>query len=70
MKLINHIKRWNKWRKGNLNHPLYKFLVLTGWFKSPTMCLITLEDEGTSLDKFIKEGWKFHEHTYYQTPYK
>lgn len=36
-KIILHLKVWNHWRKHSLNSKLYKFLVLIGWTKSPTM---------------------------------
>lgn len=36
-KIILHIRVWNIWRKRSLNSKLYKFLVLIGWIKSPTM---------------------------------
>ena len=43
--IINHVKRWNKWRKHNLNGPLHKFLVLIGLVKSPTMLMIFTDEE-------------------------
>lgn len=42
--MIRHFKRWNKWRKKSLNGPIYKFLVLIGFVKSPTL-MFTLTDE-------------------------
>ena len=36
-KLINHIRRWNIWRKHCLNSNFHKILVLFGVIKSPTM---------------------------------
>lgn len=35
-KLLNHIKRWNSWRKCNTNAWWYKILVLLGICRSPT----------------------------------
>ena len=35
-KIIDHVRLWNKWRKGCLNGPLHKFLVLIGLRYSPT----------------------------------
>lgn len=43
-RITNHLKRWNKWRKHSLNSPIYKFLVLIGVVRSPTLSL-TLTDE-------------------------
>ena len=45
MKMIRHIKRWNKWRKNNLNGKFYKFLVLIGIIKSPTMQMMIFFEE-------------------------
>jgi len=36
-KLILHFRAWNRWRKGNGNSRFYKFLVLIGFMKSPSM---------------------------------
>ena len=44
-RITNHVKRWNKWRKHNLNGPLHKFLVLIGLIKSPTMALVFTDEE-------------------------
>ena len=33
---MNHIRKWNKWRKHNLNSGFYKLLVLLKIVKSPT----------------------------------
>ena len=49
---INHIRRWNIWRKRNLNGRFYKFLVLVGVTKSPTMLLTCLPEERELLDPF------------------
>lgn len=53
MKMLNHIRRWNIWRKRNLNGPIYKILVLFGVTKSPTMASVWLpEEEKEIMDEF------------------
>lgn len=53
MKMFNHIRRWNIWRKRNLNGPIYKTLVLFGVIKSPTMASVWLpEEEKEIMDAF------------------
>ena len=44
-RLINHIKRWNKWRKYNSNSWCHKFLALIGLVNSPTMNLTFTDEE-------------------------
>lgn len=44
-KLIKHIKRWNEWRKGCLNNPVHKLLVLFKVIESPTFKLFWSEDD-------------------------
>ena len=44
-KLVKHIRRWNIWRKNNLNCKLYKFLVLIGFIKSATFSYTLLPEE-------------------------
>jgi len=34
---MNHIKKWNKWRKYSLNSRLYKLMVLLKIVISPTL---------------------------------
>lgn len=51
MELINHIKRWNKWRKYKLNSWWWRLLVLFGLAPSPTFDLV-LTDAQT--DKIFK----------------
>lgn len=51
-KIINHIRRWNLWRKDCLNNRIYKFFVLIGLIKSPTMALIYLPEEWDMFDPF------------------
>lgn len=36
--MIEHIKKWNGWRKNNLNSKFYKILVLFNIVHSPTFC--------------------------------
>lgn len=57
-RLINHIKRWNKWRKYCRNGWLYKISVLFG-NPSPTFPLILTDEEEEEMRKKIQE--KFEE---------
>ena len=41
--MLDHIRRWNIWRKHCLNGPIYKILVLFGVIKSPTMAFFVVE---------------------------
>ena len=57
--MIKHIRRWNIWRKGCLNGPVHKVLVLFGLRKSPTFELMKVcselevdEDEQVSCVRF------------------
>ena len=43
--MLDHIRRWNIWRKRCLNGPIHKILVLFGMIKSPTMILVMLPKE-------------------------
>ena len=43
-RLINHVKRWNKWRKHCGNGWLHKILVLFGGY-SPTFALTFTDEE-------------------------
>ena len=54
--MIRHILRWNKWRKGCLNGPFHKLLVLLGLRFSPTYHLTLLPDEESMAIKGIKAG--------------
>ena len=55
-KLLNHIKRWWRWRKYNTNAWWYKFLVLLGICHSPT--LIYFDDIKDVYNKLReKYGW-------------
>lgn len=52
---VLHIRRWNVWRKGCLNGPFYKFLVLVGLVKSPTFVLALLPEEQKAFSKALAE---------------
>ncbi len=43
--MMNYIERWIKWQKRCINGPFYKFLVLTGFIKSPSMTLMLTDKE-------------------------
>lgn len=43
--MIKRFKKWNEWRKHNLNGPLHHFLVLIGFIKSPTFEMFITNDE-------------------------
>lgn len=43
--MLDHIRRWNIWRKRCLNGPIHKILVLFGVIKSPSMRLTMLPEE-------------------------
>lgn len=55
-RFIRHIKRWNKWRKRNLNGRLHKFMTLLFGSKySPTFAAtLTDEDENELHDSMQK----------------
>lgn len=55
-KLLKHIRRWNKWRKDCLNSPIYKFFVLIGFIKSPTMPLVLLDEERDEIQNAFMKG--------------
>lgn len=52
---IKHFKRWNEWRKHNLNSPIYKLLVLFGICYSPTFDLYLTEECEEIHKAFMKE---------------
>lgn len=54
MRVIKHIRRWNKWRKHSLNHPMYKLSVLLGIKRSLTMNLVLLPEEEEAFERAIK----------------
>ena len=43
--MLDHIRRWNIWRKHCLNGPIHKILVLFGVIKFPSMRLAMLPEE-------------------------
>ena len=56
-RIIRHFRCWNIWRKYNLNSTLYKFLVLIGFTKSPTMIGILLPEEQEEIRKSFSNGF-------------
>ena len=52
--MLDHIRRWNIWRKHCLNGPIHKILVLFGVIKSPTMASVWLPEE----EKEIMEAFQ------------
>ena len=52
--MLDHIRRWNIWRKCCLNGPIHKILVLFGVIKSPTMASVWLPEE----EKEIMEAFQ------------
>lgn len=54
MKLLDHIKIWNKWRKRNTNSQFYKFLVLVGFIHSPTMSVFKMSDYPDNCVEFVE----------------
>ena len=44
-KVINHVRRWNIWRKHNADGKIHKFIVLIGLIKSPTFGTASLPEE-------------------------
>jgi hypothetical protein len=54
-RLIEHIKRWNVWRKYNKNGITHKILVLFGIIKSPTFFNAWTSEEAKAFyDGFMK----------------
>lgn len=58
MRLIKHVRRWNRWRKYNLNSPFYHILVLFGIVKSPTYHLVILPEEQIQIEELIEKWTK------------
>lgn len=58
--MLDHLRRWNKWRKRNINGAFYHFLVLIGAVHSPTFSFTLTDQE----EKKLHEAWKgvFNEH--------
>ena len=54
MKLLDHIRIWNKWRKRNTNSKLYKFLVLVGLRHSPTFMVLKMFDYPDDYVEFVE----------------
>lgn len=54
MKLLDHIKIWNKWRKRNTNSQFYKFLVLVGLRHSPTFMVLKMFDYPDDCVEFVE----------------
>ena len=53
MRLLDHIRIWDKWRKRNTNSKLYKFLVLVGLRHSPTFMALKMFDYPDDCVEFI-----------------
>lgn len=58
MKIVDHIRRWNVWRKSNLNSHLYQILVLFGIVKSPTFMLALLPEDRVSIEEMVNKWEK------------
>lgn len=56
-RLINHIKRWNKWRKHCGNGRLYKISVLFG-NPSPTFSLVLTDEEEEEIAQAFMRGMR------------
>lgn len=55
-RLIKHIRRWNIWRKNNLNSPIHKLFVLLGIVVSPTFCATFLPEDEIKWRKLCEEN--------------
>lgn len=55
-KLIKHIKRWNEWRKGCLNNPVHKLLVLFKIIGSSTFEHFWSEDDAKEFRRGMREA--------------
>lgn len=55
--LINHIKRWNKWRKYCGNSWFYKIQVLFGR-PSPTFYLTFTDEEIAEFEQILTQAFK------------
>lgn len=56
--MLDHIHRWNIWRKHCLNGPIHKILVLFGVIKSPSMRLAMSPEEEKEITKAFVEGYQ------------
>ena len=54
MKILDHIERWNIWRKHNLNSPVHKILVLFGLY-SPTFNMTWTPKEQKEYEEGLKQ---------------
>ena len=54
--LSRHIRRWNYWRKRNVNGRLHHILVLLGVVKSPTFAFTLLPEEIDILDEQLDKN--------------
>ena len=50
------LKCWNKWRKGCMNGPFHKFMVLFGMIESPTFNVFLATDCGETIVKAFNDG--------------
>lgn len=58
MNIINHIKRWNKWRKHYLpGHKLHKLLVLLHIMYSPTFESIFTDKDEEAFIRGFTDGY-------------
>ena len=55
-KLIRHFKRWNHWRKRNVNSKFHQFMVLIGLHNSPTMMQVIPEEEWKEIAEKMNTG--------------
>ena len=53
MKVIKHIKRWNKWRACSTSKRIHKVLVLIGLRQDLTFDLIPTDDEKKNIQEAI-----------------
>ena len=54
--MVKELKRWNKWRKHNLNSKLYQLLVLLGLQYSPTLHFTLLDEEEEAYHQRLLDG--------------
>lgn len=51
--IVDHVRRWNIWRKNNANGKLHHLLVLLGLVHSPTLYTVLLPEEWDEIEKKI-----------------
>lgn len=56
--MINHIRRWNIWRKYSANRSIYKILVLLGLLHSPTLGFTLLPEEENEVIRRLQKELK------------